>query len=209
MGRQIVWPTHRQTDQAGLGLYDWPFAPLLPSSVLQPPSAPSQADSGTSGKEPACRYRRCNRHRFSPWAGNIPWKRQWQPTPVSLPEGAHGQRSLVGYGPQGHKELDTTEATEHARKPEADGNTTHSPLAASVSIWTQLDLQRSQYCGQSVITKQCEQTMKVIPPNPNSPDNSKPSRQFFSINTEPMNPHKALMEFNAGSRLTPAWGMKC
>ena len=28
----------------------------------------------------------------------------------------------MGYGPQGHKELDTTEATEHARKPEADGN---------------------------------------------------------------------------------------
>ena len=24
---------------------------------------------------------------------------------------SHGQRSLVGYGPEGHKELDTTEAT--------------------------------------------------------------------------------------------------
>ena len=25
----------------------------------------------------------------------------------------HGQRNLVGYSPQGHKESDTTEATEH------------------------------------------------------------------------------------------------
>ena len=27
----------------------------------------------------------------------------------------HGQRSLAGYSPWDHKELDTTEATEHAR----------------------------------------------------------------------------------------------
>ena len=39
------------------------------------------------------------------------WKRKWQSTPVFLPGKSYGQRSLVGYGPQGHKELDTTEAT--------------------------------------------------------------------------------------------------
>ena len=33
-----------------------------------------------------------------------------QPTPpVFLPGESHGQRSLVGYSPWGHKELDTTE----------------------------------------------------------------------------------------------------
>ena len=37
------------------------------------------------------------------------WRRQWQPTPVLLPGESHGQRSLVGYSPWGHKELDTTE----------------------------------------------------------------------------------------------------
>ena len=37
------------------------------------------------------------------------WRREWQPTPVSLPGESHGQRSLVGYSPWGHKELDTTE----------------------------------------------------------------------------------------------------
>ena len=43
----------------------------------------------------------------------VPWRRAWQPTPAFLPGESHGQRSLVGYGPQGHKETDTTEATEH------------------------------------------------------------------------------------------------
>ena len=38
-----------------------------------------------------------------------PWRRKWQPTPVSLPGESHGRRSLVGYSPQGRKELDTTE----------------------------------------------------------------------------------------------------
>ena len=33
----------------------------------------------------------------------------WQPTPVFLPGESHGQRSLAGYSPWGHKELDTTE----------------------------------------------------------------------------------------------------
>ena len=36
-------------------------------------------------------------------------RRQWQPTPVLLPGKSHGQRSLVGHSPSGHKESDTTE----------------------------------------------------------------------------------------------------
>ena len=44
------------------------------------------------------------------------WRRKWQPTPVFLPGEFHGQRSLVGYSPWGHKESDTTEVTEHARR---------------------------------------------------------------------------------------------
>ena len=32
---------------------------------------------------------------------------------IFLPGELHGQRSLVGYSPQGHKELDTTEVTQH------------------------------------------------------------------------------------------------
>ena len=42
-----------------------------------------------------------------------PWRRKWQPTPVFLSEKSHGQRSLAGYSPWGHKESDTTEQLHH------------------------------------------------------------------------------------------------
>ena len=38
-----------------------------------------------------------------------PLERKWQPFPVFLPGKFHGQRSLAGYSPCGHKELDMTE----------------------------------------------------------------------------------------------------
>ena len=37
-----------------------------------------------------------------------PRRRKWQPTPVFLPGESHGQGSLAGYSPWGHKELDMT-----------------------------------------------------------------------------------------------------
>ena len=46
-----------------------------------------------SGKEPTCQCRRCERCRFDPWVGKIPWRRAWQSTPVFLPRESHGQRS--------------------------------------------------------------------------------------------------------------------
>ena len=48
---------------------------------------------------------------LDPWVRNIPWGRAWHHTPVLLPGESHGQRSLAGYSPEGHKELDLTEAT--------------------------------------------------------------------------------------------------
>ena len=53
----------------------------------------------SDGKESACR--------FGPWVRKIPWRWEWQPTPVFWPGESHGQRSLVGYSPWGHKEVDT------------------------------------------------------------------------------------------------------
>ena len=53
-----------------------------------------------SGKASACW---CKRHSFDPGSGRIPWRRKWQLTPVFLPGKSHGQRSLAGYGPGGHK----------------------------------------------------------------------------------------------------------
>ena len=51
----------------------------------------------------------CRRLRFNPQVGKIPWRREWQPTPVFLPGEPHGQRSLAGYSPWGRKESDMTE----------------------------------------------------------------------------------------------------
>ena len=38
----------------------------------------------------------------------IPWRKEWLPTPVFLPEEFHEQRSLACFSPWGCKELDTT-----------------------------------------------------------------------------------------------------
>ena len=61
----------------------------------------------SGGKESACQ---CRRHGFNPWVRKIPWRREWQPTLVSLPGEAHGGRSLEGHSPWGGRELDTTES---------------------------------------------------------------------------------------------------
>ena len=49
------------------------------------------------------------------WVRSLGWEdpleEAWKPTPVFLPGESHGQRSLAGYSPWGHKELDTAEAT--------------------------------------------------------------------------------------------------
>ena len=56
----------------------------------------------------------CRRPGFYPWVRKIPWRRGRLPIPVFLPGEFHGQRILTGYSPWGHKESDTTEATQHA-----------------------------------------------------------------------------------------------
>ena len=76
-------------DSKILHLYMWKWASLLAQMVKNPPAV----------QEP----------RFDPWVGKIPWRREWQPTPVFLPGEVHGQRSLVGFSPWGRKELDTAE----------------------------------------------------------------------------------------------------
>ena len=48
-------------------------------------------------------------HHFNYRGFRTLWSRKWQPIPVFLPGKFHGQRSLVGYSPWGHKESDPTE----------------------------------------------------------------------------------------------------
>ena len=57
------------------------------------------------GKESACNAGNLG---SDPRVRKIPWRMEWQPNPVFLPGELHGQTSLAGYSPWGHKELDTT-----------------------------------------------------------------------------------------------------
>ena len=75
---------------------------------------------GGSGVKNPRQRKRCRRCGFDSWVGKIPWRRAWHPTPVFLPGESHGQRSLVGYSPQGCKELDMTE---HAHMQEFHSHT--------------------------------------------------------------------------------------
>ena len=62
---------------------------------------------GTSGIEPAANARD-TRHVQS-WAGKVPWRREWQPTPVFLPGEFPGLRRLAGDSPWGCKLSDRIE----------------------------------------------------------------------------------------------------
>ena len=55
----------------------------------------------SDGKESTCNV--------GEWVGKILWKRDRLPTPVFYLENPHGQKSLVGYSPWGHKKSDMTE----------------------------------------------------------------------------------------------------
>ena len=61
---------------------------------------------GSDSKEPACN---AGGPRFDSRVGMIPWRREWQPTPVFLPGKSYGPRSLEGYGSWSHKESDMPE----------------------------------------------------------------------------------------------------
>ena len=62
---------------------------------------------GAGVKEPTCQCRSHKRRGLDSWVGKIPWRRAWQPTPVSLPGESHRRRSLAGCNPSG----DMTEVT--------------------------------------------------------------------------------------------------
>ena len=92
---------------------DKPYIHILKSSLFSDSwwLVCSGFPSWCSGKESACQYRRCNRHRFNPCVSKIPWSRKWQPIPVFLPGKFHGRKSLVGYNPWGCEESDMIEHT--------------------------------------------------------------------------------------------------
>ena len=101
-----------------LSFCDW----LISLRIMSSRSSMLQYMTGFPSFYPHCMYMllpwwlrrlsvclQCGRPGFDPWVRKIPWRRKWQSTPVLLPGKSHGQRSLVGYSPWGHKESDTTE----------------------------------------------------------------------------------------------------
>ena len=62
---------------------------------------------GTSSKEPACQFRRHERHGFDPWVRKIPWKKTWQPT--LLPGESPWTEEPGGLQSMGSQKSDVTE----------------------------------------------------------------------------------------------------
>ena len=95
------------------GTYTWAHLAIGYPTRLQPlaqpgchsiPGSSTWPDRGGGldkylliSKEPACQCRRYKRLGFDPWVRKIPWRRQWQPTPVFLPGEFRGQRNVAGY----------------------------------------------------------------------------------------------------------------
>ena len=77
----------------------------------------------------------CRRHKFDPQVGKIRQRRKWQPTPVFLPGEFHGQRSLAGYSPWGHKELEMTKQLIHTHTHKAGGGFSGSHYIGK--LWSQ------------------------------------------------------------------------
>ena len=65
---------------------------------------------GSVGKESACNAADLG---SIPGSGRSPGGGHSNPLQYSFLENPHGQRSLAGYSPQGHKESDTTEQFKH------------------------------------------------------------------------------------------------
>ena len=62
--------------------------------------------SGSDGKEVSCN---AGNPGLTPGSGRPPGEGNGNPLQLLLPGEFHGQSSLAGYSPWGHKELDTTE----------------------------------------------------------------------------------------------------
>ena len=115
---------------------------------------------GTRGKELACQCRRLERFEFSPWVGNIPWRRKWQPAPVFWPENPMDRGPYWAAAHGGHKESDTTEATAHL-------------ATKSCPTWLSVGFSRKE-CWSGLLF-----------PSPDLPD----PRNLFNSGIKPAAPH--------------------
>jgi len=97
----------RQAEWGGGVCCEWPWGRVLPHWLGWVGRFELQFSPGSSDGKRICLH--CRRPRFDSWVRKIPWRREWQPTPVFLPGESHGQRGLAGYSPCGRRESYTTE----------------------------------------------------------------------------------------------------
>ena len=130
-------------------LYIWKF---LVHMLLKPTLKDSEHNLASmwnglpwclSGKESSCQFKRCG---FDPWVVEIPWRRKWQSTPVSCLEKSHGQRSLVGYSPWGHKRVEQILATKQQQQHPILYTDTQHLLYLVICRWTFGLLLCFEYC---------------------------------------------------------------
>ena len=77
-------------------MFPWYLYPSLIVWHIMQSDFPFTTCGWYSGDESTCQCRRYRRP-DSIHIGQIPWRREWLPTPVFLPEKLHGQRSLASY----------------------------------------------------------------------------------------------------------------
>ena len=90
---------------------------------------------GSDGKQSACN---AGDPGLIPGSGRSPGEKEWTPTPVYLPGKSHGQRSLAGYSPWGHKESDMTEVTDTFTFTLKSGTVSHAFDLLKTGTWLTL-----------------------------------------------------------------------
>ena len=109
----MYWLSH----SSGVSMWLWTqvVQSALPVSQIEAKLLYCCFPSGANGKELSANSGDIRDVCSIPGLGRSPGGGHGNPLTVFLPGESHGQRSLAGYSPQGHKELATTEAIQEAQ----------------------------------------------------------------------------------------------
>ena len=73
------------------------------SGHVERPQQPQEPAGGYGWQRSSLTMQETQETQVQSFLGKISWRREWQSTPVFLPGESHGQRSLAGYSPRGHR----------------------------------------------------------------------------------------------------------
>ena len=97
--RDLVWSLGWEDPRTSLCILTWPerVKELSRISFVRALIPFMGLPRCYSGKESSWQCRRCRGHGFDPWVRKIPWRREWQPTPVFSPGKFHGKILSIRY----------------------------------------------------------------------------------------------------------------